>query len=505
MQGNGEDLECLLHTGSEVVSQMEALSEEWYPGLTAQSSVAKFQAVVHASDPTECPAEPCAEQAAPAEAHADVPPEMQHMDQMVNEDSHVHVPNINVSTIPLVWRSNVGLDCKPPLVPIVQAEAVQDGLSSQSSPSDGMACGCLPPKILDKTGKLCKEPSGMAKMAFYVYRAQSDSEYPLENVNVADLPGVMWYLHNEVVPSVPRKFGVTRVMRYKLTMKNTEEFYSQFPKQFGPFVAFDSAKCTAPWCNEIWEKHGFVIGCQNLDRYVANYVRDYVPPPANAREMVVRQLKEDHGDEGEEDEEMEVAARSSMRGRQGQKHDERHSEKHVPKTTRTATMTVTTTMRPHITDSFHGGIWYSLPGSCPESFIEDKNASCIKRMPGGRCPKGAMVDGSTDCTYDYEPAGEISLDELSGILDPARGVNSYDEWWKTSYELCLNSVARGEREGPCEHRMEYSTKIDQGVGTDFWNGKHDLKQGVRRMNRVRQLFREKYPHLPDDIAGPACL
>jgi hypothetical protein len=32
-----------------------------------------------------------------------------------------------------------------------------------------------------------------------VYRAQGETTYPPENVNVADLGGVMWYLHNEIV------------------------------------------------------------------------------------------------------------------------------------------------------------------------------------------------------------------------------------------------------------------------------------------------------------------
>jgi hypothetical protein len=123
-------------------------------------------------------------------------------------------------------------------------------------------------------------------------------------------------------------------------------------------------------------------------------------------------------------------------------------------------------------------------------------------MPGGHCKD---VDGTRHCTYDLEPAGEIRLDALSGILDETEGIRTYDDWWKGSYESCLNAVARGQRAGPCEHNAEYNPQTDAGVGTSFWNGKHDLKQGLRRMDRVRQLFREKYPHLPDDFEEPACL
>lgn len=117
--------------------------------------------------------------------------------------------------------------------------------------------------------RMCPRPR---VMSFYAYRAQGDSLYPMENVNMADLPGVMWYLQNEVVVSTPRKYNITRILRYKVTMENTEEHYVATKRQFGPFVAFDAAMCTVPNCDNIWLKYGFVVGCQTLNVSMQNYV-----------------------------------------------------------------------------------------------------------------------------------------------------------------------------------------------------------------------------------------
>merc|ERR1712008_606850 len=70
----------------------------------------------------------------------------------------------------------------------------------------------------------------------YMYRAQSDADYPLENVNAADLLGVLWYLHNEIVPYCPRKYDITRILRLKVTLRNP----------MMPYVAFDFGQCTMP-------------------------------------------------------------------------------------------------------------------------------------------------------------------------------------------------------------------------------------------------------------------
>ena len=58
----------------------------------------------------------------------------------------------------------------------------------------------------------------------------------LENVNLANLPGILAYLHHEVVGDACgtgssayecswRKFGITKVNRYVLTMRSTREAF----------------------------------------------------------------------------------------------------------------------------------------------------------------------------------------------------------------------------------------------------------------------------------------
>ena len=61
---------------------------------------------------------------------------------------------------------------------------------------------------------------------------------------------------------------------------------------------------------------------------------------------------------------------------------------------------------------FEGGIWYSLPGSCPsESYLEKSaDKACLKSEPGGKC--SGTPSGTFNCTWNYENAGELHLTEL---------------------------------------------------------------------------------------------
>lgn len=96
---------------------------------------------------------------------------------------------------------------------------------------------------------------------FYVYRAKNDQNYGDTNVNMANLARVLWYLHSEVVGHCPRKFGVTRILRYKITMMPTPEL-EHTKKVFAPLCHFDSGACTGPKpVLDDYQKYGFVVGC----------------------------------------------------------------------------------------------------------------------------------------------------------------------------------------------------------------------------------------------------
>mmetsp|Transcript_64410 Transcript_64410/g.168598 ORF Transcript_64410/g.168598 Transcript_64410/m.168598 type:complete len:442 (+) Transcript_64410:100-1425(+) len=111
---------------------------------------------------------------------------------------------------------------------------------------------------------LMKEESDAPLYTFYVYRAFANQTYEAENINVASLPGVLWYLHNEVVVTSPRKFGIMQIKRYKIQTKAPKPLFD-LGMNFGVRYAFDFGQCTGPWyCGQMFQKYGFFVGCNNL-------------------------------------------------------------------------------------------------------------------------------------------------------------------------------------------------------------------------------------------------
>jgi len=108
---------------------------------------------------------------------------------------------------------------------------------------------------------------------FYMYRVTGEENWPIENVNTASLGGVLWYLHNEVIVARPRKFGITRIRRFKVQVAGTRAL-EDINATFGVRFAYDTQKCTGagPWaseeeCNKQYNKYGYFVGCNSLGSY----------------------------------------------------------------------------------------------------------------------------------------------------------------------------------------------------------------------------------------------
>lgn len=236
-------------------------------------------------------------------------------------------------------------------------------------------------------------PAQAPLLTFYAYRGMNDDQYELESIDAANLAGELYYLNHEVVSaSCPRHYGITRIVRLKVTMRPTLEVYNSgsLHPLFVGFVTFDFGACSGPdGCSETWGRYGFNPGCQPT-------------------------TWSDSGD----------------------------------------------FRYPH-------GVWYSFPGTCPSRKIGWKDGECRKREPGGRCP---LPTGEHNCTWSLEPAGEVRLDELTGI--------------KNYTEFCE------------QHSREYILETDAGIHFDFWDARKDPARCKERLRITEELFAKKYPDMP---------
>lgn len=280
-----------------------------------------------------------------------------------------------------------------------------------------------------------------------MYQVEDGSGVPIENSNPFDLAGVLWYIHTEVLSEIPRKGNVSQIARYKVKVRNPEDFTRAKKKAFGPYQSYNAGKCVGglglQGCSE--SDNGYLVGCRRLDRSVANYVGT---PGALANYQ--RKLQE-----------AEVSE-----------------------------------------DVLPGGVQFSLPGPCPNKVNDEKGAACKSEFPGGLCE---VADGSKTCTFSYEEAGNITLDEVSGFLDSSKGVNSYTDFWKGSFPQCLLNIVQGTQTSKCLRNVEYDPLHDKGVGCNFWDNKHDFRSCYTRIETLRDMFASKFGASEDtDQSTPRC-
>jgi len=100
-------------------------------------------------------------------------------------------------------------------------------------------------------------------------------------------------------------------------------------------------------------------------------------------------------------------------------------------------------------------VWYSLPGK-------------------GRCH--GRPTGEDNCTYSFEEAGNVTIDELVGIQD----------YWRIN--------------------LEYDENADHGWGFSWWDHKYDDLACRQRWLHVRDVWARKYPdeESDEDLPAPSC-
>ena len=398
---------------------------------------------------------------------------------------------------------------KPPTGP--QRE-VQPEQQLQPTPYDASSVHPRYPKASDK----CSSRAGVSDaeveyptevtsaaaptlLNFYVYRAQdatfAHSPPHLENVNVANLPGVLLYLHYEAgLGGCPRKFGITRILRFNLTTYATQAAYDTWPDerrkhkyghQFAPFAAYDFGQA-----KDAQRQPGFpTVGCAGARHLQQFYYNSFLKTRGHA---------------------------------------------------------------------YQGATYYSLPGGCSAQPTGKKTDACRAADRGGECPAGVMPDG-VRCTWSAHPLGEVTLDELSDRgrdirdirggprprLSPGAGDagdgGAARSGGHPSLNLSRHSADDGEQEqeqeqeavvekemvleeetyeafcarggfewkeecdcgGPCVSRGSAAEECSRQHSC-FWDGRMDARRNAERVAELNRRFLAKYPAVPGDVRPPTC-
>lgn len=136
-------------------------------------------------------------------------------------------------------------------------------------------CQCIP-NYDQLSASTCAEPLSQHRMLFHVYRALGDANEDGDNsagsATVFSMSGIMWHLHNSIVnKSCPRSFNVTRIVRLKATVFNTDKPFEQWKGQFGPFEHYVHGNCTSPDCAETQKRYGSVVGCLPWSEFMGGH------------------------------------------------------------------------------------------------------------------------------------------------------------------------------------------------------------------------------------------
>merc|ERR1711879_403362 len=94
-----------------------------------------------------------------------------------------------------------------------------------------------------------------------------------------------------------------------------------------------------------------------------------------------------------------------------------------------------------------------------------------------------MGTGMPDCTWTYEEAGELNIDELVGITPK----------YRSHKDFC----AAG-----CLEYVKYGVGVDHGKCIHWWDKKKDDERNMWRIEKTDRMFKAKYPDAVSDKELP---
>lgn len=282
-------------------------------------------------------------------------------------------------------------------------------------------------------GDQLKQPSNAPLMTFYMYRSEGppeQSSYDLVNVNAASIGGVMWYLHHEIIFTCTGAGGLLGSRAGGTGILGQRKFDITRIKRIKVTV-----KATQPLADRGMH---FSTLCSFDGGQCTGPFRDGKSPMG----------------------EYDQFGFTVGCGRVGDwPHSNWPSGKKYP-----------------------NAIWYSLPGQCPTMHYQSVTDKCKQEQPGGRCKPGEMPTGTGDCTYQYEDAGDVNIDDIVGITPK----------WANRAEFCAQCKTEGDGYRP------------GGCGLNFWgNNLYDEAANHRQVEAALREFEKKYPDSPKDASMPA--
>lgn len=331
---------------------------------------------------------------------------------------------------------------------------------------------------------------------FRAWQASQVHRYEIANNNLADVGGVLKYIHTEIVVESEqdtdrenRKYNIDVIAYARFRVRNVDSIVASTRQQaqdFGPFSAYDMGESTQDELDALYEEHSDMVGLQP----VGGDPRIAFPRPIYWFSVSGFCPNLPFGEKGTPAEPNAQCLRYG--GRNG--------------------------------DVLTGGL-------CPEAGTSTLLSSVRRRLVEERIDP----TGQPGCVYSYNQPQTVRIDDLAGLTEIDCGGSVCTDW-KDFRQHCtrgdLKFMFNRDRSGNvqevdfcveydihpwcardcsdprCQRLMEMGVTVEYGV--PFWQGRCVLREGERRMEELagRSVLPETGAHLLVDPVllanAPAC-